>query len=221
MLVSVKEDRVRTAEEYGGRFEWVGGARPLDFANTVTWTEAGLEHERLASYADLLAWAHACGLLRPEAAARLRQRTGPGAAGAALERARERRRLLHAAFVSAATGLPLRADDLRALNTAVRDAARHLRLEAGAGGWTLTVRPPETDLDGVLHAVTWEAARLLGSEDRLRLKHCAAGDCGWVFLDGSRNHRRRWCDMKVCGNNEKARRFYRRHRVGPSAEGGV
>jgi predicted RNA-binding Zn ribbon-like protein len=45
------------------------------------------------------------------------------------------------------------------------------------------------------------------------LKHCAADDCGWLFLDRSRNHARRWCDMKVCGNNAKARRFYRRHRA--------
>jgi predicted RNA-binding Zn ribbon-like protein len=102
----------------------------------------------------------------------------------------------------------------------VTDAARHLRLETGDTGGP-SRSGPETDLDGVIHAVTWEAARLLVSEDRTRLKHCAARDCGWVFLDASRNHRRRWCDMKVCGNNEKARRFYRRHRTGSSAEGDV
>jgi predicted RNA-binding Zn ribbon-like protein len=32
-----------------------------------------------------------------------------------------------------------------------------------------------------------------------------------LFLDTSRNHTRRWCDMKVCGNRMKARRFQARH----------
>jgi len=36
---------------------------------------------------------------------------------------------------------------------------------------------------------------------------CAADDCAWVFLDTSKNHSRRWCDMKACGNRAKARRF--------------
>jgi hypothetical protein len=79
-------------------------ARPLDFANTVTWTGSGLENERLGSYADLLDWARDGGLIprggRPAPAA-----DAVGAADAALERARERRRLLHAAFVAARPAL--------------------------------------------------------------------------------------------------------------------
>jgi predicted RNA-binding Zn ribbon-like protein len=38
---------------------------------------------------------------------------------------------------------------------------------------------------------------------------CGGGLCGWLFLDESRGKRRRWCDMKDCGNREKARRYYR------------
>lgn len=34
--------------------------------------------------------------------------------------------------------------------------------------------------------------------------------CGWLFLDTSRNGRRRWCSMLSCGAKEKARRHYRR-----------
>jgi len=36
--------------------------------------------------------------------------------------------------------------------------------------------------------------------------------CGWLFLDSSRNHTRRGCDMRVCGNRAKARRHYERQR---------
>lgn len=38
----------------------------------------------------------------------------------------------------------------------------------------------------------------------------ACGRCGWLFLDSSRGGRRRWCNMSICGNREKARR----HRQG-------
>ena len=36
--------------------------------------------------------------------------------------------------------------------------------------------------------------------------------CGWVFLDETKNRRRRWCSMKDCGNRAKARRHYARQR---------
>jgi predicted RNA-binding Zn ribbon-like protein len=40
-----------------------------------------------------------------------------------------------------------------------------------------------------------------------RVRRCAAGDCVRVFFDGTRNGRRRWCDMASCGNRAKAARF--------------
>ena len=45
-----------------------------------------------------------------------------------------------------------------------------------------------------------------------RLKACRGDDCRWVFVDGSRNTSRRWCDMANCGNRAKAATFRDRHR---------
>jgi predicted RNA-binding Zn ribbon-like protein len=53
---------------------------------------------------------------------------------------------------------------------------------------------------------------LLTSEELVLVRECAAEDCGWLFLDKTKNHRRRWCDMKTCGNRDKARRYYERMR---------
>jgi hypothetical protein len=36
---------------------------------------------------------------------------------------------------------------------------------------------------------------------------CACETCRWLFLATSNNNTRHWCDMKVCGNRMKARRF--------------
>src|SRR5207247_343918 len=45
----------------------------------------------------------------------------------------------------------------------------------------------------------------LTSAELGRLKKCPSANCGWIFLDTTRNRTRRWCDMKVCGNRAKAR----------------
>lgn len=43
-----------------------------------------------------------------------------------------------------------------------------------------------------------------GRPDRFRI--CANDQCRWTFYDDSPTGRRRWCDMKTCGNRAKAAR---------------
>jgi predicted RNA-binding Zn ribbon-like protein len=47
-------------------------------------------------------------------------------------------------------------------------------------------------------------------KDRLRI--CHGPNCSWLFIDSSKAGRRRWCDMAVCGNAAKSRRFHARLR---------
>ncbi|WP_082946716.1 CGNR zinc finger domain-containing protein [Mycobacterium sp. ACS4054] len=39
-------------------------------------------------------------------------------------------------------------------------------------------------------------------------------DCGWLFLDTSHRHNRRWCSAADCGNRARVRRFYERRSSG-------
>jgi predicted RNA-binding Zn ribbon-like protein len=55
------------------------------------------------------------------------------------------------------------------------------------------------------------ALDLLLAKDQSRPHSCAADTCRWLFLDTSKNHTRRWCDMKICGNRAKARRYNAAH----------
>lgn len=43
-----------------------------------------------------------------------------------------------------------------------------------------------------------------------RVKLCPGHHCGWVFLDETKNARRKWCLMEVCGNRAKSTRHYAR-----------
>ncbi len=55
------------------------------------------------------------------------------------------------------------------------------------------------------------ASDLLVSSDAELIKDCGDPTCRWLFLDVSKNHTRRWCDMKTCGNRMKARRHQARY----------
>jgi predicted RNA-binding Zn ribbon-like protein len=60
-------------------------------------------------------------------------------------------------------------------------------------------------------ALAVSALSLLQPARLSRIRICA--NCRWLFVDGSRNRSRLWCDMAVCGNRRKAQRHYRRRRV--------
>ncbi|WP_369324024.1 CGNR zinc finger domain-containing protein [Rhodanobacter denitrificans] len=50
----------------------------------------------------------------------------------------------------------------------------------------------------------WRSARLAAAP----LRRCAnTRSCGWLFLDTSKNQRRRWCAMETCGTAEKMQRY--------------
>ena len=89
-----------------------------------------------------------------------------------------------------------------------------MRLVPRGGGYGFVFGGTAAVLDAVLWHVARSAAELLTSGDLGRVRGCASEECGWVFLDTTRNRSRRWCDMKECGNREKARRFYQRSREG-------
>jgi predicted RNA-binding Zn ribbon-like protein len=57
-------------------------------------------------------------------------------------------------------------------------------------------------------ATAHSVLRLIAMPDPERMKIC--GNCGWLFIDRSKNRSRAWCDMAVCGNRAKANRHYRR-----------
>ncbi len=80
-----------------------------------------------------------------------------------------------------------------------------------AAAAALAAAGPDPDVHDVLAAELGPGElSLLTSPSLARVRHCASASCGWLFVDVSRNHSRRWCDMEDCGNRAKARRHYAR-----------
>ncbi|NEJ70745.1 hypothetical protein GR197_09345 [Rhizobium phaseoli] len=66
----------------------------------------------------------------------------------------------------------------------------------------------EASPGSVAAATAHSVLRLVAMPEPERMKVC--GNCGWLFIDRSKNRSRAWCDMAVCGNRAKANRHYRR-----------
>jgi predicted RNA-binding Zn ribbon-like protein len=202
-------------------FEFSGGALCLDFVNTLS-DRPVRRKEGLCSYGDLVEWGRQAGILTGEEARGLAAavRRGPGAAGAALARAIALREALFRLFSAIAAGRHAGAGDVAAINDSLPRALSRLRVRSSRGAFHWRFEAGDRDLDRVLWPVVRSAAELLTSPELPRLRECASGSCSWIFVDRSRTHRRRWCDMKTCGNRAKARRHYRRRRRGGAPAGG-
>jgi predicted RNA-binding Zn ribbon-like protein len=101
------------------------------------------------------------------------------------------------------------------INAELATAGTHLRVVESDGGFGWGWEDGDA-LDRVLWPVARAAAELLVAGDLSRIGQCAGEECQWLYVDTSRNHSRRWCDMNDCGNRAKARRHY--HRVRSAAD---
>ena len=196
--------------------ELSGGALALDFANTVGGTHVSPTHEHLRDYGDIVRFAELAGGLAPSVAKRLAQRAerDPRRASAVYELGIALREAVWAVFSALASGDVPRESDLALIGDAAAAGAARSRLvyDRDGVGWSL---PSDSDeLERPLWEIARSAAELLTSDEHDRIKECASTTCEWVFLERSRNHSRRWCDMSDCGNRAKARRFHaKKHAV--------
>lgn len=198
----------------GYRFEITGGHLALDLANTVDVRPTAEPIELLRDWDRLIEWGEQAGAMDAATARRL-VRDGarrPEEALAVLRRVRFVREALHGLFRAVADGAPLPQAELAVLNDALPLSLSRLRLARQDRACTWIWAHPDGSLDVMLPPVIRAAAELLADPRHLaRVRACEASDrCGWLFLDTSRNRSRRWCDMSVCGNREKARRHYAR-----------
>jgi predicted RNA-binding Zn ribbon-like protein len=87
------------------------------------------------------------------------------------------------------------------------------QLVAGdAGVPLLTERAASDSPRRALGTIALDAATMLGTDQRARIRICASETCSGRFFDRSPAGRRRWCSMRTCGNEAKARRHRQRQR---------
>lgn len=196
------------------RFDLTGGAVCLDFVNTLDDRFRAEPKELLNDYVDLARFAEDTGTLGHQQVDRLMTLSMQHREEAkrALASAIRLREAISDIFYAVVRQKPVPAASLIVLNSNMQDALQHLALVPAKGrfGWTLETRMD--DFFAPLWGVARDAADLLASERLELVRACASKTCEWLFLDESKNHRRRWCDMTKCGNRAKVKRFYTRNK---------
>lgn len=210
----------------------VGGHPALDLVNTVergTPAPGGQPRDYLTDPPALLRWARRVSLVDEAEVSAVTDswERDPSSAHAALAAVRDAREALHVALLATIDAVP---SDTGTVAAALERL--HSRWAAAVGRSRLVLEPERTTaarlgvgvMPGFLvpDRAADAAVDVLRMADLARLRRCppAAGGCGWVFLDHSRNGSRRWCRMADCGTTAKARRLTERRRAAraPSAE---
>jgi predicted RNA-binding Zn ribbon-like protein len=196
-----------------GSIELIGGHPALDLVNTVSWRhDTDRRRENLAGPLELLTWAQRAGVLdeHHHTAMRLAMAEDPETAEGVLRRVHELREQLyhHLADCIDRPGAEHQIGEGSPLHRAFADAVTASSLAGTPARWTVEARGP-LDLPWVL---ALHALDLVQTMPPGRLRRCDDDGCGWLFLDTTRNHNRRWCSSSDCGNRDRARRHYARNR---------
>jgi predicted RNA-binding Zn ribbon-like protein len=196
-------------------FEFVGGSVALDFANTLGGMHTAPTHEHLVEYNDLVEFARSAATLSRPEGRRLTEEAArqPTRAAAVLRRAIGLREAIWRVFDALAKDGRAEPTDLATIHEEELAALKHARF--AQSGYDVAYQwSEELSLDRPLWDIARAAGDLLRSKAELaRVSECGSATCEWLFIDRSRNHSRRWCDMNDCGNVAKVRRFRQRKRA--------
>lgn len=188
----------------------------LDFINTLDDRFSNEPKELLKSYIDLARFGEDTGVLTDAQVDRLFAASMQYAdeAQRALRSAIELREAMYQVFWALIKKKPVPARSLMILNSYIQESAQHMSLAARSGSFDWQFDDASNNFDAPLWPIAQSAAELLASDRLQFVRACASKTCEWLFLDESKNHRRRWCDMTKCGNRAKVRSFYKRKMKG-------
>ena len=202
-------------------FVYVGESPALDFVNTES-VESDRRRDGLSGFGALVSWSVGAGLISAAEASALSAFDGTVEGESALHCARELRAQLRAALQLLAAGERIDERAVPLVNALLNSCAGHLALEVADAGapfrlrYTMSLSDP---MQLVAH-IAENAAQLLCSPASSHIKKCENPACVLMFLDVSKNKKRRWCSMAMCGNRHKVA-SHRRRKEQEQAKSGI
>ena len=187
----------------------------LEFTNTVSNHASEHPREKLFNYEDLLAWTGKVGLLHEEQLQMLKRKaaTQPKESTAIFAKSLELRESVYRIFVAETKDKSPAEEDLTILNALLTRLSSGAQIVYHSGRFDWEWNFEESALEAPLWVIVLSAVDLMTSEHVKWLGQCADEEgCGWLFVDTSKNHSRRWCDINDCGNRAKQRRYQQRAR---------
>jgi predicted RNA-binding Zn ribbon-like protein len=191
-------------------FKLYAGHPAIELVNTLDMRHSAHPMELIPGYGDLLRFTAQLGLLTSDQAHSLAQTVSESDSRRVLSSTIALREALASVLYGRLEGAKAPDSQLKVLEAHFHDAGLRRRLREEDGFYVWSWSGVEHDPALPLWKLAQEAADLLLSSDVTRISACGDPTCRWLFLDTSKNHTRRWCDMKTCGNRMKARRYQAR-----------
>ena len=196
-----------------GSLPLVGGNLALDFANTESGRGYDSHQNHLRDSTNVLDWLSHANALSPESEQRLRAEAArPDLAAELIERALSLRAAIHGVGAAIGRGEPPPAASLAGLADHYTRSISRAVLATDVGPCRCRWHVGDAPVEPALGPIALAAVELFTAGDFGRIKECGGRACGWLFYDVSKNNRRRWCEMEVCGNRAKQKRFAARRR---------
>ena len=203
-------------------WKFVGGHLSLDFVNSVGGRahrnkkniyEYEVINDKLKSYFHFIDWAQTIGIIDSSATKTFlnNYKKNKKPAEKLLVRSIKLREAFYRILLGVINNIEPLKEDLELLNNECDSAEKKRKLFYGKEEfyWDFDIEDFENDI--IINTIALSAAELLTTGNLQRLKECSGEDCGWIFLDTSKNKSRQWCDMKDCGNLAKVRRFRKKN----------
>lgn len=180
-------------------FVFIGNNIAVDFINTEI-VSRGKLIDLFRSSTDLVRWAHGVNLnLDREISA------------IDLTSVKDFRMALKDLYAAKIDNLPPSQKALTKINQHLANYSKPLVLLSNKNEYVLQPIQDTLTISMLLGYMAFEGAALLASSQARRLKRCNNPDCVLIFLDTSRNQKRRWCSMETCGNRAKVSTHYRKN----------
>ena len=169
----------------------------LDFVNTVVAGNGELT-DRFCTDADVTLWLENTKLCNKGYTLSTEQ-------GMLVSEARSLREIIRELLEQRKMGHQI---DIRKLNAALAVGSYRIELATDCEGGLVTRRRYSSDTAAqLLVPVAMAAADLLARGDFRLIRKCEGENCPLWFCDRTKAHRRRWCDMALCGNRKKVAEF--------------
>ena len=177
----------------------------LDFVNTVYWRNTKKRREWLNDIGDLNAWTKMVGLSKT---IDIKWKSKPEDFWQSLyTEAIQLRECLYGLLEASIEGQRALEEDWEFFNDKLATAMSNARLHASHDGyeWSFNQADP---LRSYQYPILKAVADLLISPELQRLTRCSNPQCGWLFLDKTKNRSKQYCCQNPCANRVKAHKHY-------------
>ncbi len=197
-------------------WKFIGGRLCLDFVNTVGGRKKYVEkpfpenivfQDKLKNFNDLAAWGKDSGVITEAERKYLINKYERYDLEKIFKKTLELRESLFKIIYNLINKKEPGEDSIKILNREYSAANANRKLVYADNKIERRFSKEPLKPDYLIWLIAESAVRLLSSDLLSRVKICSGDDCGWLFLDTSKNKSRQWCDMRDCGNLAKVRRF--------------